>query len=317
MHTRKIAILSAVLLIMAGLAFWVRGPGKRHREVEPVRVFPAFESAAARRIAVDGPAGSYNLHRTEDGWVVGEERHAADGDAVDRFLQDLAALEREAVVSTSVEKRSLYGVDEATGTAVRIEGEGGALIAAFTAGGQGPDPFSGYLLPEGREEVLLVSANLGAPLGRGGEGWRERRIVRFESPAVTSLSIRSEKGDFVLEKGSGGSWTLDGRDADSQAVEDYIDRVLNLRAAGFPGAEQVAGAGFDAPFAEVTVAAGERMVTLAVGALDEELGQRYLRAGDPPVDYLVSRYVAEDLARGEEGFPPPAAEEHPADTPEE
>ncbi len=308
MHARKIAVLTAVFLVLGGLAVWLQGPGRRHKPGEAVTVFPSFDAAGAQGITVEGPGGSYALAREGEGWVVGEERNPADGDAVERFLEDLAVLEREAVASTSAEKHPLYGVDGERGTAVRVEGQGGDLLAAFTVGGQGPDPFSGYLVKEGDAQVLLVSSNLDALLGRGAEGWRERKIFTGDIAAVTAFSVRSEKGEVSLERRDDGTWTLEGRAVDPRSVEDYLDRLGRLRAAGFAGADEAVEDFYEDPFVEVTVMAGDETAALVVGALDEERGQRYLRSGDPPLHYLVSQYVAEDLSRGVADFPPPAAE---------
>jgi len=97
----------------------------------------------------------------------------ADGAAVDGLLADLAGLEVSAVVSKNAAKQAVYETDAEQGIAVRLEGEGGRLIAAFVVGKRGPDFASAYLKRDGAAEVLLVSRDIRTPLGKPAETWKE------------------------------------------------------------------------------------------------------------------------------------------------
>lgn len=61
------------------------------------------------------------------------------------LLAKLAGVREGAVVSTNPAKQSVYETDAEKGTAVRLEGAGGKVLAAFVIGARGPDFASCYL----------------------------------------------------------------------------------------------------------------------------------------------------------------------------
>jgi hypothetical protein len=307
MPTRKILALSVILVVLAAAAFFVQGPGRRHKGGERAEVFPGLDPAAVASVTIARPEGTLVLSRAGEGeWRVGEEGYPGDGEAVGRALGDLGQLRLEAVASTNLEKKSLFGVDEEKGIALRLESSSGDPVAEFVVGDSGPDLFSGYLLKEGDDRVLLVSSNLRSVYGRPLSDWRDRKIVTLEAGEVTTVTIEKGEERFALERGEGDEWSMAGRPVDRRTVEDYLGRVVNLRAAGFPGAEE-AGSAFDERRATILLGTGEGSLLLTVGALEEESGLYAVRTDASDVVYLVSRYSADALLRGEGDFPPPGS----------
>jgi len=297
-----------ILALLAGVAFFVQGPGKRHQVREAALLFSDFDADRIGAIVVVRNGDSLSLTREAGGgWSVGSAgaSYPADGEAIERALGGLKKARLESVVSTNVAKKHLFGVDEKEGVKLRLEDTAGAVVAEFVVGRQGPDPFSGYLLRGGGEEVLLVSPSLRGVFARGADGWRDRKIVKIGPEAVTSIVIREVDEVLTLTREEGGEWNIEGRAADRQIVEDYLDRIVTLRAAAFAAEEELPLAGLDEPSAAITLTAGEESLTLLVGAPKEVARQRYLRAGDDRTVYLVSRYTADSLLRKEAYFLPP------------
>lgn len=319
MPTKKILILSVVLAVLAAAALFVQGPGRRHRGRERAEVFPGLDPAAVASVTIARPEGTLLLSRAGEGeWRaggVGEEGYPGDGEAVDRALGDLGRLRMEAVASTNLEKKSSFGVDEERGIGVRLESSSGDLLAEFVVGDGGPDFFSGYLLKEGGDRVLLVSSNLRSVYGRSLSEWRDRKIVTLEAGGIVTVTIERGEGRFTLEKGEDGEWSTAGRPVDRQAVKDYLEKLVNLRAAAFPGPEEAKEA-FDEKAATILLGTGEESLLLTVGALKEESGQYAVRTDASDVVYLVSRYSAEALLSGEGDFPPPVSAEESGEKPD-
>ncbi len=314
MPPRKILVLAAVLVLLAGVAFFVQGPGNRHQARESALLFPDFDAGRIGAIVVAGDGDSLSLTREAGGgWSVGSAgtSYPADGEMIERALEDMKKARLESVVSTNVARRALFGVDEKEGVSLRLEGSAGAVVEEFVVGRQGPDPFSGYLLRGGGEEVLLVSPSLRGVFARGVGGWRDRKIVKIGREAVTGVVIREVDEVLTLTRDEGGEWKVEGRAADRQLVEDYLDRIVTLRASDFAAEEELPLAGLDEPSAAITLTAAEESLTLFLGALKEEARQRYLRAGDDRTVYLVSRYTADSLLRKEADFLPPPEPESP------
>jgi hypothetical protein len=311
MPTRKILVLSVILALLAGVAFFVQGPGKRHQSREPATLFPGFDADRIATVTVAGGGEPLSLTREEGGgWSVAAvgTSFPADDEAIGKALDNLRAARLESVVSTNIEKRPLFGVDENEGVTLRLEDANGEVVTEFVIGRQGPDPFTGYLLRRGEEEVLLVSPSLGGVFARGVSGWRDRKIVKVGREAVTGVVIRDGDEVLTLTTEEAGEWNIEGRAADRQLVEDYLDRVVSLKASAFAAEGELPLAGLDEPSAAITLAAGEESLTLFLGAQKEEARQRYLRAGDDGTVYLVSRYTADSLLREEADFSPPAPE---------
>ena len=306
MGARKFVILSCVLAVLAGVALFTLGPGQRHGQSERSDLFPSFDASAVDGIAIAGPDGAFRISRSgEEGWILGEEDWPADAGAVTRALEDLGRLRREAVASTNPEKRALFGVTEEEGTTVRFEGSDRGSLVEFVVGRSGPDLFSGYLLLPGSDEVLLVSSNLGRVYGRPPDQWRNRSIVDLAAGEITALTVTAGGESYTLLRDDGGEWKAGGRIVDGQVVEDYLGKAVSLRASAFAGGEEEVAAGFEEPAAVILFDAPGGGLSITVGALKEEDGQRYLRTDRSDIIYLVSRYTADALLKSEEDFPSP------------
>jgi hypothetical protein len=308
MPTRKILLLSAILALLAGIAFFVQGPGKRHQAREPALLFPGFDAGRIGTVTVAGDGEPLSLTRDAGGgWSVGSAGtiFPADVEAVERALNNLKEARIDSVASTNVEKRPLFGVDEEEGVNLRLEDTAGAVLKEFVVGRQGPDTFSGYLLRGGEAEVLLVSPSLRGVFARGVGGWRDRKVVKLGREEVTGVVMRDGDELLTLIQEEAGEWKIEGRAADRQLVEDYLDRVVTLRASDFAAEGELPLAGLDEPSAEITLTAGEESLTIFIGALKEETRQRYLRAGSAGTVYLVSQYTTDSLLRKEGEFTPP------------
>jgi len=305
MPTRKILFLTAVLVVLGGLALFVQGPGRKNLPAEKPPVFPGLVSRAVRAITITGPEEKVFLGRDGDGtWRVGDERYQADSGEVESLLEGLGELTREAVASRTAGKRELFGLGEKEGIAVVLTGADGAVLADFSVGRQGPDPFTGYLQVRGAGEVLLVSTDLSGVSSRSVSGWRNRTVVTVDVETVDSITVRSPGGDVTVSRGEAGAWGMNGSPAEAEAVSDYLDRVVRMKASDFAAADETARAGFDEPAAEIVLGTPGGAVTLLVGALKEEARQRYVRSSDSDTVYLVSQYVTDSLAVDEADFSP-------------
>lgn len=173
MKSRATLALLALLAALGAAAALVVGPCRSDRPREHGAALPGLVPAAVRAIRITRAGGETTLAREGGGWKLGAARQAADAAAIDALLADLAALEVNAVVSKNAAKQAAYETDPEKGIAVRLEGEGGALLAAFTVGARGPDFASAYLKRDGAVAVLLVSRDVRTPLARPAESWKE------------------------------------------------------------------------------------------------------------------------------------------------
>lgn len=171
MKPRATLVLLALLLALGGAALLLQGPCGTDRVREHAKVFPALVAADVRAVRIARAGAEVVLAREGGAWRVGAAKEPADAAAVDALLADLVALEVGAVVSKNAAKQAGYETDAGKGVVVRLEGEGGKPLAAFTVGRRGPDFASAYLKRDGGQEVLLVSKDVRTPLSR--PEWQE------------------------------------------------------------------------------------------------------------------------------------------------
>lgn len=171
MNTRATVALLAVLVALGVAALVVQGPCSAYRSGEREALLPEFSPADVAVIRIARPGAEVTLSRDGGAWKLGAAKEAADAEAVEELLKNIADARVEAVVSTNIARQEAYETDGRRGVALRLEGPGGTAIAAFVVGKRGPDFASCYLRREGKTEVLLVTPDLRLDLSRPAEAW--------------------------------------------------------------------------------------------------------------------------------------------------
>lgn len=173
MSARTTLVLFAALLACAAVAFFVLGPGSADRPQDRAALIPGLTADEVVLIRVVRTAAEVLLTREGGAWKLGAAKEPADAAAVAALLARLADAREGPVVSTNPAKQAVYEADAEKGIAVRLEGAGGKVVAAFVIGKRGPDFASCYLRRDGAAEVLLVSPDLRTDFARPAESWRE------------------------------------------------------------------------------------------------------------------------------------------------
>ncbi len=173
MRARTTLVLLAVLLACAAAAFFVQGPGSADRPQERAALFPGLKTGDVAIVRATRAGAEVVLTREGGVWKLGAAKEPADSVAVEALLKRLADASSDSVVSTNPAKQSGYETDAEKGIAVRLEGAGGKVVAAFVIGKRGADFASCYLRRDEAKEVLLVSPDLRTDFARPAEAWRE------------------------------------------------------------------------------------------------------------------------------------------------
>ncbi len=225
-------LLGVLFLLSLGLASaleqpW-RGDAIARTEAAVSSLFPRLAREAERVARVEiltaaGPA--VTLAREASGFVVVEKLgHPADTLRVEQLLAALSALDTGDTVSTNPVKRGVYGVDDATGTRVRVLDENGGVLADLVAGklrSQDPSQMASvrldfYVRPADGDAVLLVE-ELSAP-STDPLSWLTRRLF----PSTLGGLVELERRD--LEGNEAESWKLRREPApDDPATEQVED----------------------------------------------------------------------------------------------
>jgi hypothetical protein len=286
-------------------------------------LFAGFDGARAQSIEVSGKdEDEVVLERTAEGWrVPAEGGYPADPDGVREIIEFLAAAKAERKVSENPEKQGIFEVDEATGLAVRVSGDEGAVLASFFIGKSGPDFMSTYVRPQDSNAVYLVDESLRRLFVRPSpRQWRDKAIFRLSSVDITHMRWEREGEQVALEVDAGGNWTLtvpSSAPAVRNEVEVLRNSVATLQADDFADGASDREAGFDVPHAIVEFKLRDGVThTFEVGG-ENDRSQRHVRRGDKETIFLVNNYRINSLLKGVDELkaPPPEPEGAPAEPP--
>lgn len=228
---RRNRLLGAAFLLALGLALaleqpW-RGDAISQTEAAVVKLFPRLgrEIDRVARVEILTPAGlAVTLLREGPGYVVAEKlNHPADTRRLGQLLAALAELDTRETVSTNPAKRGVYGVDDATGTRVRVMDASGGVLADLVAGklrSQDPNQLASlrldfYVRPAGGDQVLLVE-ELGAP-STDPLSWLTRRFFPVEMENLVELERRDIAGKEAE------SWKLERAPADDDPATEQLE----------------------------------------------------------------------------------------------
>lgn len=161
-----LSIAIGVLAVLILFVLIVEKPGSQSlqkiQEGQPL-VFSRLHLESVTHVTLE-PGGKAPLkiefRLSETGWMEGEK--AMEGATMDRFLNAVHTIRKEALVSNNPSKQSLFQVDQASGIRVQIW-KNSKLLADFWIGKQVGEK-SQYLRLEGGNEVWQVTPLILPPL---------------------------------------------------------------------------------------------------------------------------------------------------------
>jgi hypothetical protein len=317
-------ILAGVLVILVILAIaGDRARKERRNPGEPL--YPGLQTEQVSRVVVSKDTVRVELSKSAEGtWLVASEgSHPADMTLVDKLLEVVPKFHTRDLLSENPEKQELFEVTDSLGTEVLLEGSGGAQLAHFYVGKQGPDFMSSYLRPAEGKKVLLVPQYLKSTFDTGRDTWRDKTIFSFSQDDVTRAELRPAGQETIaLAKGEEGKWSIVAPESLTvkESVWTSTLRIAsNLKCDGFPEeTPPLAEIGLDPPEQEFLVEMSDgRRDVLKIGGEDEASHHHYAMKGDDPTLYFLSKGRVSTLVRNldilREDVPPGAEHDHSGD----
>ncbi|HKI61978.1 MAG TPA: DUF4340 domain-containing protein [Mariprofundaceae bacterium] len=172
----------AVLLVVVGLAGWTLWMQSRpDSEPQDLPVWPVFKAAEVSDISISGTGMSLtHLQRQGNRWLLvddhanGEKKHdvAANEEAVNHLLGNLAEMRLVRVVTHHTEHFADLGVDEAAGVHVILRNKQGSSLLDILVGNHGADLISTYVRLQGDNEAVTVNRSLTWQVRRMRKAWQ-------------------------------------------------------------------------------------------------------------------------------------------------
>lgn len=282
---RSLAAAAVAVAFVVGLSLWPRS-NERPNTPPPPRDL--------NRVEIRRPEGAVVLEKTGDDWRVAAPVRAPAGEGLVMGVANaLNELTLEAVLSDRAESHSLFEVDEASGTLLRVWGAGSDAPTEWWVGRTAPDTTRAYLRKPGDKRVYLARGLRRDFLYGEANRWREGRLLPL--PAQTrARAIRLERGAtrFALERSSTG-WTVNGNPAHPIKAEGFENRLRYLTAEDFiddADASVARRLGLDRPAAVLTIELENGTIhTIRFGRTEKNPVSRTIagRDGDPTL-YWVS-----------------------------
>jgi len=179
----KRAAMILPLVLLAGWAVWQAAQPSRAPQAMPA--WPRFEAGSVHDLRIlRGKTERVHLQKQADGWVIaGDENPAADKQAVERLLDDLAKMRPVRIVTRN---RAHYERLQTGDDAVRVELRDGSGNTVFSAwiGKQGSDLISTYVRLEKMPEVFAVDRSLAWQVKRSVAGWKAPQRDRTQAAST-------------------------------------------------------------------------------------------------------------------------------------
>lgn len=230
MKQKQLLLLLGLLVLLLGVAYLTGVFDSEVSTVEVPRL--AIPAEKVEQLRLEAPAQMMALTRQGTRWRLTEPMEAlADSATAARFVQDLGALELDALASNNPDRYPRYGIDS-TATTVTASWPGGTR--RLVVGKQGPDAQAVYVRLDDDPRVYVTRGRLTVPQGL--DRWRDKTIIALTPAGLVSVAVQTPAQTFAVQRGPGG-WQIAGQDAatvaDSAAVVQWLRRFAPMNADGF------------------------------------------------------------------------------------
>lgn len=310
MSKNRVAIASIVLVALGLLVVWKAKERETEMAAAPdaTVTLPTIKQDQIDELTFAAPDRPTVRHVKKDKeWHLVEPIQAkSDQAAISTALGKLGELEVTGVAATLQANHEKLEVDPKKGTRVTAKAGGKVVLDAWVGLYQ---TGNSMLRKEGEDTVATVKGSIRFAFSKYLREWRDRSIVDVGADGVQSLELSNAKGILRFVK-SGDAWAQAPGEKpianfDPDEVKSLVSTIATLDATDFADdgvTAEAAGVAPGAPSALIKIAsdAGSSQVLVRVGKTKDN--DYYVAREDVPTIYLVSKWSAERLLSGADGF---------------
>lgn len=288
------------LLILLYLASgWIQGRKGASRVLSASLIY--LDTAAINRIEIEKQGQTLFLTRSGKEWRIrtdDEKEVPAVNDRISSMMGSLMHLVPTRIAANDPAKWRDYQVDS-SGTRIRLL-EGGvekADLMIGRGGMEGQMAFYTYVRPYDQNNVYVIENFSGSSVSADATRYRDRNILSVTPDSVHQLTFdyRDEEG-FTLFR-SDSVWNIDGEEADSAAVADYLKELRRITGSEFADADHPSSG--TAPDASLQIKSGNEIWI----RLYETGSESYLlHSSQNPVNYFSDTSAIHSLFLRKEDF---------------
>ncbi len=237
------------------------------------------------------------------GWTVnGYEAIADAGESLKRALEEVQVGQ---LVSRNPENHGRLGVAEGEGRRLTVYAGGGAVLSIII-GDRARGYRESYARQPEADEVYTIQGGLISLAGRSVSDWREKAILSFTRGDITGLEYAYGDTLLSLARDSVGSWHVgsEGPVIEESTIGGMLSQLAGLRAIGFAEQAVADTLNWEATSRVRVIGPGGAVLgDLTFLGRAEEVGY-YVRRGDSPVVYTLSKYTGDQILKREADLVP-------------
>ncbi len=252
--TTLLVILGVLVLVYLGVEFFVKKERSSSFRAELVEV----DTSKISGINIYGN-DTLNLQRSDAGlWQVENANGKmveAQSSSVQNLLNTLMSIKPSRIATNDKAKWSEYSVDTAGTRVIVHEGKKKTLdliVGRFgfdqdamqqqqmQMGGRGMQQFYTYVRLNDEDEVYVADQFMGMSLSSDATSYRNTLVWQLTTDSISSIQFEypADSG-FVLQR-TNELWQVNGAEADSANVMEYLNKIRNLNASEFADDVEIA-----------------------------------------------------------------------------
>jgi LysM repeat protein len=281
-----------ILLVVLGIAAYFLLPSEKERQTsyKPAEINLSIDSVSVVKVEIHRPGKTVTLENLGGKWTVTSPvNYPAEDDAVKRIISEVKQFKVGSLISSNVEKQSMFQVDT-TGTQISLTERGGNTVSLII-GKTGPSYSEVYFRLPGSKDVYLGEGIEPWTINKELKDWRDKVIFASPSEMIKDLTYNSGGKEYHFHHDTSG-WKSEDKPVNANTMNPLLNSLANLRADDF---------------VDSTARTTGRVVKLSIqGSQDIDLtfspsppdsSKYFVRTSKSAQTYLVSKWVAQQLMK--------------------
>lgn len=288
-------VIALLVQVALGLAvFWPR-PSSR---AEAGPLLSGFKPEEVTKITLRDAQGATLILERQGDWVLADtDGFPAKAETVNGFLNKLASVRTNRLVArTEASQRQLRVAADAYEREITLQMTSGETQTVYL--GTSPGYGVTHIRLGGQAETYLTDALTVWNVGTAPASWIDATYVSVPQAEAQRIVIQNAHGQFALVKKAENAWTLEdlaeGETLNEALVNSLASRALSLYMLRPLGKDPKPEYGLDQPQATLSVEAGEKSLSLAIGQRAED-GSYVIKSSASPYYVRASEYTVQDF----------------------
>ena len=270
------------LMLLYGATSWLQNRSGSSKVLSTSLVH--VDTSRISRIEISKNEEELILLKNENGWHIlrdDQKEIAAVDERIHNMLGSLMYLLPSRIAANAPERWKDYQVDEA-GTRIRLmEGANPRADLVIGRGGmEGQTSFYTYVRPYDQDNVYVIENFSGSSVTTEAHRFRDQNILSIIPDSIHQLTFDyPDEAGFTLFR-SDSIWSIDGEQADSAAVADYLKDLRRIRGSSFVDDRQPSSG--EAPVASLQIRGEEEVWLRLYGMAPDQV----LHSSQNPKNYF-------------------------------